>query len=280
MIHLRDLGGLWRRALIVWSDGRSDRDDTEVFWLQGPSLYADLRVPAGRPAFANATCLRDLDFTMLRSMAAQEGFFGRFAVADTVGQWQRTFDYQPDTGIADRGTLAFEDGTLVERGIDLSYVEHWSRIDSGEGMALALAAESGAPGCLVVAGDSFIYARGRVAALPPGGTLAQLIDSAVSLQAAQDLFDCEISFGRRRGSVWRIERSSHGFREGASLSPVFDELARTLAIADLTTEGAPVRHTWRVVAQEGVPSRSFVFDIARVVPHTQDGTVEMAGVTR
>lgn len=280
MIHLRDLGGLWRRALIVWPDGRTDCD-TEVVWLQGPSLYADLRVPAARPADANAACLRDLDRTMLRFMATQEGFFGRFSVADSIGQWQRTFDYQPDTGLADRGALAFENGGLVERGIDLPYVEYWSRIDSGEGMALALATESGTPGCLVGAGDSFIYARARVAALPPlGGTLAQLVDDAASLQAAQDLFDCEISFGRLRGSDWRIERSSHGFRESASLAPVFDERAGTLTIADLTPEGAPGRRTWRVTAQEGVPSRWFVSDGARVVTRTHDGTLELAGEPR
>jgi hypothetical protein len=276
MIHLRDLGGLWRRALIAWPDGHSDRH-TEVFWLQGPSLYADLRVPAGRPA-SNVACLRDLDRTMLQLMARQEGFFGRFSVADEVGQWQRTFDYQPDTGVADRGTLVFEDGILVERGIDLSYVEHWSRIDSGEGMTLALATEQGTPGCLVGTRDSFIYARGRVAAPPLGGTLAQLVDGAASLQAAQDLFDCEISFGRRRGSDWHIERSSHCFREGASLAPVFDERAGTLTVAGLTPEGARVRHTWRVVAQEGVPLRWFAD--ARAASRTHDGTLEMAGAMR
>jgi hypothetical protein len=255
MIDGHDLGGLWRRSLIAWPDGRSDTT-TEVFWLQGPSLYADLRVPAGRPA-VNATCLRDLDMNMLRFMATQEGFFGSFDVGDDIGDWQRTFDFRPDNGLGDSGALTFEGSILVERGIEAPYIEHWQRAHGGEAMALALVSDSGTPGCLVAVGDSFIYARGRATALPFGSALAQLVDDAASLQAAQGLFDCEISFGRRHGNDWRIERSSHCFREGASLAPVFDVAAGTLSIADGTPDGAPIRRTWRVTAEEGAPSRWF-----------------------
>jgi hypothetical protein len=250
MIHLHDLGGFWRRTLIAWPDGRSDRD-TEVFWVQGPSLYADLRIPAGPPLIPYARCLRDLDWAMLRFMAHQEGFFGRFDVINDVGQWQRAFDYQPDNGVMDRGALAFEDGILVERGIDVAYVEHWARrACNGAAVALALKTTGGVAGCLVAAGDAFIYARGRTAALPHGATLSTLIDNAVSLQAAQDLVDCEISFGRRHGGDWRIERSSHCYREGADLAPAFDGPAGTLVVNDLTAGGGPMRRTWRIVSVE------------------------------
>ena len=108
-------------------------------------------------------------------------------------------------------------------------------------MALLLATETGAPGCLVAAGDAFIYARGRATALPPGATLNELIEDAASLQAAQDIFDCEISFGHRRGGDWRIERSSHCFREGATLSPALDGVAALLIVDDVTPEGKPIR---------------------------------------
>jgi len=256
MIHLHDLGGLWRRSLIAWPDGRRETT-TEVFWLQGPSLYADLRVPAGRPDWASVKCLRDLDRTMLRFMATQEGFFGRLDVADSIGDWQRVFDIRPDNGLGDRGALAFEGNILVERGIEAPYIEHWSRAHGGEAMALMLATDGGTPGCLVAVGDSFIYARGREIALPLGAAFSQMVADADSLRAAQDLFDCEISFGRRRGEDWRIERSSHCFREGAALAPVFDEAAGTLSIADVTPDGAPMRRTWRVTAQEGAPMRCF-----------------------
>ena len=249
MVGLGDLCGLWRRTLIAWPDGRRDTD-TDVFWLQGPRTYADLRVPVGRPSSANVSCLRDLDWPLLRFMARQEGFFGRLDVAKAVGTWHRAFDYQPDTGIADHGALAFEDGILVERGIDLPYLEHWSRpVVAKDAMALLLTTEAGIPGCLVVAGAAFIYARGRAVALPRGVTLPQLIDSAASLQSAQALFDCEISFGRRADG-WRIERSSHCFREGARLAPALDGASGVLVIDDVTPEGASLKRAWRFTADE------------------------------
>ena len=251
MIGLRDVCGLWRRALIAWPDGRTDAK-TDVFWLQGPHRYADLRVPAGRPACPGVTCLRDLDWPMLRFMARQEGFFGHLDIAASVGQWHRAFDYQPDTGMADRGTLAFEDGILIERGVDLPYVEHWSRQSGTEdALALSLATKpAAAPGCLVVAGDAFIYARARSVPLPRGENLSELVDGAASLEAAQDLFDCEISFGRRHGGNWRIERSSHCFREGAMLSPELDSAGGALVIDDVTAAGARLQRVWRIAEVE------------------------------
>lgn len=188
MIHLHDLGGLWRRTLIAWPDGRGDRE-TEVFWLQGPSFYADLRIRPGRPARADARGLRDLNMAMLRFMATQNGFFGPFTVADS--NWPRIFDFQSDNGLGDRGALVFEGDILVERGIDAPYLEHRARADAGEAMALVLATGQGTPGCLVAVGDTFIYARGHANALPRGTGLARLV-AAASLQAAQDLFDCEM----------------------------------------------------------------------------------------
>jgi hypothetical protein len=257
MICLSDVTGLWQRILIAWPDGRTDTT-TEVFWLQGPCSYADLRIPAGRPARPNVTCLRDLDRTMLRFMARQEGFFGHLEIVDSVGQWHRAFDYQPDTGMADRGALAFENGILVERGIDVLYTEHWScRSATGALMALLLATETGTPGCLVAAGDAFIYARGRTISLPRGTTLNQLIEGAPSLEAAQDIFDCEISFGRRFAGNWRIERSSHCFREGALLSPVLDSAGGRLVIDDVTPEGTRIKLAWRITGHESTIDAPF-----------------------
>ncbi|MBI1205347.1 MAG: hypothetical protein GC182_22825 [Rhodopseudomonas sp.] len=257
MIGLQDLTGLWRRRSIAWPDGRTDTD-TEVFWLQGPHRYADLRIPAGRPSDAEIACLRDLDRDRLRAMARQEGFFGTLDVMRSVACWHRDFDYRPDTGIADRGSLAFEDGVLIERGIEQPYIEHWLReAGSRQVVALSLTADSGVPGCLVVAGDAFIYARGRATPLPAGSTLEQLIEDAASLAAAQNLFDCEISFGHRHcsedGGDWRIARSSHGFREGAALSPLLDDVNGYLSVDDLTSDGAPFKRTWRIAAFESAP---------------------------
>jgi hypothetical protein len=280
MISLRDISGLWRRTLLAWPDGRTDTE-TAVFWLQGPRRYADLRVPAGRPTGSGVTCLRDLDWTMLRAMARQECFFGHLDIADSVACWHRAFDFQPATGRADRGTLAFEGGILVERGIEFPYIEHWVR-EAGrdEAMALSLTTEAGVPGCLIVAGDAFIYGRGRATPLPAGATLTELIDGAASLKAAQDLFDCEISFGRRRtgdkAGDWRIECSSHGFREGAALSPTLDSVNGLLCINDVTPDGARFERVWRITEQESTADDALMpcFDLEAVRGAMPDATPE------
>src|SRR5262245_7965645 len=106
MVSLSEITGLWRRNLISWPDAEPDTT-TEVYWLQGPKLDVDRRIPAGRPE-CKATCLRELDVRMLRFLARQEGFFGTLEVSDSIGHWRRDFDYQPDTGRQDRGQLTFE----------------------------------------------------------------------------------------------------------------------------------------------------------------------------
>jgi hypothetical protein len=247
ILRLQDLCGFWRRNMIAWPDGRRDTT-TEVWWLQGPHDYADLRIPAGRPAHGGIACLRDLDRTMLAFMARQEGFFGTLGVVQSIGEWTRAFDYQPDTGLPDRGALSFDRGTLVERGIEVPYVEHWRRASDADAV-MSVRLRGAAPpclGCIVAAGDAFIYARGRSAALPAGAGLTQLIAQSRSREAAQDLFDCEISFGRRRGAAWRIERSSLCFREGASLAPFVDDRANALLIDDVSPSGSVVRRQWQI----------------------------------
>jgi hypothetical protein len=233
--------------MIAWPDGRSDTA-TEVYWLQGPHRYADLRIPPGRPAHDGIACLRALDRTMLDFMARQEGFFGTLDVVRSIGEWHRVFDCQPDAGVRDRGALSFDRDTLIERGIERPYVEHWRQECVADAiMSVRLRGEAPrCDGCLVVAGDAFIYARGRCAALPGGASLSELIAESRTLDAAQDLFDCEISFGRRRGPAWRIERSSLCFREGASLAPVLDDRANALRIEDISPSGSAMRRQWQI----------------------------------
>ncbi|HUI97745.1 MAG TPA: hypothetical protein VLX44_18460 [Xanthobacteraceae bacterium] len=233
--------------MIAWPDGRRDTG-TEVYWLQGPRQYADLRIPPGRSAHRGIACLRDLDRTMLDFMARQEGFFGELDVVRSIGTWHRAFDCQPDAGVPDRGALSFDRGMLIERGVARPYVERWRR-ESGSDAVMSVrlsGAASPCTGCIVAAGDAFIYARGRAAALPGGASLAQLIAQSPTLEAAQDLFDCEVSFGHRGGAAWRIARSSLCFREGASLAPVLDERASMLRVDDVSPCGAAVRRQWQI----------------------------------
>lgn len=250
MVRMSDLYGLWRRTMIAWPGRRADRT-TEVYWLQGPTRYADLRIPRGQPELGDGTCLRDLDWPTLRFMARQEGFIGHLSISHSVAHWHRAFDYQPETDVADRGRLEFEGDILVEHGVETAYVEHWRREPetTKEAMALWLATDAGCPvGCLIAAGDAFLYARGRAKPLPRNTTLGRLLDSANSLPEAQMLFDCEISFGRKDSEGWRIERSSLPFRQGQMLRPDVD--GDILTVDDLTEEGAPFRRSWRIVECE------------------------------
>ena len=255
MVSLSDIRGLWRRRLIAWQAGETDTT-TEVYWLQGPKLYADLRIPHGRPP-CSASCLRELDSAMLGFLARQEGFFGHLDVGGSIAHWHRAFDYQPDTGRQDRGRLAFEGGVLVEHGVEAPYIEHWVREPrSGDVMALSLTADAPSrTGCLIVAGEAFMFARSRGTKLPPGADLAECVQAAGSLQAAQDLFDCEISFGRVDGHEWRIERSSLPFREGRSLRADSETGTGSLLVDDLTPEGTSIRRAWQIAAYEGTSAK-------------------------
>jgi hypothetical protein len=198
---------------------------------------------------------------MLRFLALQEGFFGRLEVSSSIGLWHRAFDFQPDTGRQDRGHLAFEHRVLIERGVEAPYIEHWTREpSSNDVMALSLAAD--APprtGCLIVAGEAFMFARSRSAKLPPGADLTECLEAAGSLAEAQDLFDCEISFGRTRDDQWRIERSSLPFREGHTLGPEIEAESGKLLLDDVTPEGSAVRRAWQITSSESTS--------ARPVPH-------------
>jgi hypothetical protein len=254
MVRLSDIQGLWRRRLIGWPGGEMDTT-TEVYWLQGPHLYTDLRIPEGRPA-CTASCLRELDWPILKFLARLEGFFGHLDVEDSVGHWHRAFDYQPPTEHADRGRLTFEGAVLSEHGIESPYLEHWVREAGSEDVfALSLKTEDRI-GCFVAAGTAFMFAKSRSKPLPAGADLTECVAGAASLAEAQDLFDCEISFGRVRDSEWRIERSSLPFREGHELHPDFENKTGTLSVDDLTLDGLPERRAWHIAALEGTSARS------------------------
>jgi hypothetical protein len=252
-VSLSELQGLWRRRLMSWPEGKADTT-TEVYWLQGPKFYADLRIPAGRPE-SKATCLCELDWPMLHFLARQEGFFGTLDVAASIGHWHRIFDYQPTTGREDRGHLAFEHEVLIERGAEAPYVEHWVREAEDNGaMALSLAAK-GYIACLITAGEAFMFARSRGTPLPLEADLSACVEQAGSLENAQALFDCEITFGRVIDQQWRIERSSLPFREGQMLRPDICADTGKLLLDDITRKGLFLRRVWTITSTEGSRGR-------------------------
>ena len=231
-------------------DGRRDAE-TWVGWLQGRTYFADLRQPAGRPDMAGASSLDDLSAEQVAWLATQEGFAGTLAEDADCVVWTRLIDFQPPSGDVDAGRVRFDaEGRLVEEGRDIPYVEHWSR-DAEPPSAACWGAslidpEGGPPARLVRAGDRFMFARARLAELPRGARLADLVREAASMAARRALVDCEISLGRIEAAGWRIERSSLPFREGRVI-------AATASGDSLALSEPGGTRVWRIESSEGEP---------------------------
>jgi hypothetical protein len=217
---LESLKGLWTRSLIAWPDGTSDTT-TEVWWLQGPGLYCDLRQPADAPSFAGVTCLADVTPTQLEWMAKQDAFAGELIFDGVCFEWQRDINLQPCTAHPDRGHLHFEADVLVERGEQIPYIEHWHQSTRCAGPLAAAKledAESRIRGYLVRVDGLFMYARASDRDLTSGTTLIDCVRAAPSYAAALRLLDFEVSFGRIGPKGWIIERSTLPFRRNSQFS--------------------------------------------------------------
>ncbi len=217
MPTIAEITGLWRRSLIKWPDGEKSDTTTSVRWMQSPGLFVDLRQPADRPSFEDATCLRQLDRAQIEWLVLQEGFAGEIHFDGVYFEWQRQIDLQPRAAFPDAGRFWFEGEVMVEEGRDLPYIEHWHREPQASQRCAGIGlrdAETGLAGILVRAGDLFMYARARACDFPPRLNLPQHIRTVASVRDAQDLIDCEISFGRISAADWRIEHSSLPFKEG------------------------------------------------------------------
>ena len=246
-VSVRDTFGLWERSLLAWPDGRRDTT-TFAAWLQGPSLFADLRQPADAPSFDGVSCLNDLQPSHLGWLALQEGFAGRFVRAGSAFEWHRAVDFQCPSANTDAGYLEFSDGTLVEQGRDIPYIEHWHRASPAgwPHVAMEMRDQHGRAGFLVRAGAIFMYVRDREVVLPHGGALKDLVGAATP-EAARSLIDCEISVGSRYGSAWIIERSSLPYRVGADLALSFSTDRQSFAVNDVSADGETRLRHWTVI---------------------------------
>ncbi len=214
--------GVWTREWIEVNGVRSSR--FAVHYLQTPSLFADVRLPIQRPAFAHATSFADLTDDELLLLAKQRGFTGRVtAVGDTI-TWQHEIDFQPPDGTPDIGRVQRIGPTqMYEHALDSSYVESWRSVASGDEAFLVVRVERAGrlDQILLVASDYFLYVRNRSADLPVAKSLDSLI---VATRASRTqiiaLLDCEFSTGRvRAGSVpWEIQASTLPWREGHQLA--------------------------------------------------------------
>ncbi len=214
------LAGLWTRSLLILPDGARDAS-TAATWLQGPSLFVDLRIPSGRPDFSHVAKLADLTMQDCRWLAMQQGFAGVFRQEEGVFWWHREIDFQPPARLPDAGRLCWKGDVLVETGQFADYLEHWHRrpnIPAAPAGAMRLRSrEDGGTAIFVRAGALFMFARARSpepALTTPN--LATCVEGAADLRTAQALVDCELSLGEVAN--WRITRSSLPFREGAALA--------------------------------------------------------------
>jgi hypothetical protein len=110
-VLMTDCGGLWRRTLLIDSEGSRDTS-THVAWLQGITAYADTR-----------------------------GFAGRLSQHGDVFEWQRLIDIEPPGPFPDAGRMRWETGALIEVGVHEDYVEHWVRQNGPAAPCWALFAE-------------------------------------------------------------------------------------------------------------------------------------------
>lgn len=247
---LAGLQGLWTRSLIQWPDGRRDVT-TAVHWLQAPSLYIDLRQPAGRPDFSATRALAEVDEAQIAWLVRQEGFAGRLRHADGWFEWGRTIDFQPQAVYSDCGSLRYTSDRMIEVGRDIPYVEHWHRAEVGDVVRAAAArlvdVDSGRVAALARVGDVFMLAVDRPAALPALPDLASCVAAAADRAARLALLDCELAVGRIVQGHWQLAHSSLPWREGRALSP-------RRAGPDLIELGDATGHCYRLEELEGEPA--------------------------
>jgi hypothetical protein len=217
-----------------------------VRYLQTPFWFGDVRIPVDRPRIT-AGSLAELGDAELASLAKQRGFFGHTTVAGDVSTWHHELDYQPSNGSVDTGRIErLGASSMLEHGLDGSFVEHWWNLGSGDGKFLTVRVMRAGrlDRMLVVAGDHFLYARNRASDLPAARSLTELAAQASREQLLAYL-DCELSHGRvRGGSVpWQIEHSTLPWREGTQLAFV-DDL--TVGPAGALAARAAAGETWTI----------------------------------
>jgi len=234
--------GLWRRREISFPDGRRDTT-TRVFWLQGPRLFADLRVPADRPNVADARGFADYSGTALLGLAAMQGFAGRFEIDGGTCRWLRELDYHPPGGLPDEALFRIEGDILVETGIHAAYEEIWQR-ETPLGAALAAFRPVEGKGLLVLAGDHFILVEERRAELPEAPSLAALIEADAGTPPAAERLGMLIAYGRIEQG-WSVELSTFPWLEGKTWRASYDDGSGVLELT------GPVVRQWRLVESSG-----------------------------
>jgi hypothetical protein len=232
------LRGVWTREWI--QEGKAQSNTLDVFYLQTPTYFADVRLPKDRPRFPNVKSFADLTDQQLRLLARQNGFTGLTTTSGPVATWNHDIQFQPSDGAPDRGRLQRIAPTRMhEHGLDGSYIESWRSTTGGNGQFLVIRVTHTGRllRTLVVVGNQFVYVRNRAKDLPAAASFEALFDlTAASRAQIEEYLDCEFSVGRvRGGSVpWEIQHSTLPWREGHHL-----EFVDEVGAAEGQTELAP-----------------------------------------
>mmetsp|Transcript_26581 Transcript_26581/g.64204 ORF Transcript_26581/g.64204 Transcript_26581/m.64204 type:complete len:309 (-) Transcript_26581:26-952(-) len=245
-----DLCGVWERPLFMGGFREHTDADTEVYNVQTPSLFVDLRFPRTRDVLvtqlpATATCVGDLTTEQLRLLARQHCFAGyslpdwssgslvvsRHHIVDwnysaqfprsRPNQWRVQFN-------EDRSSFK-EWSVAVDAFGQAVYMERWQRRPEGDpGRYLALYRAKGSPALLVLVGDRFAFAEDRsgspiVDGARAGGcaALADVAAGSGDRGALEQLVGIAGSTGlvdaRNGRPPWTIDRSTHPWLEGTQL---------------------------------------------------------------
>jgi hypothetical protein len=254
--RIDDVRGLWRRT--IYRRGNDVPDcSTDVFWLQGPHFFADIRQPVEHTSFGHVGCLRDLNADHLAWLALQEAFAGKLELNGTVAWWRRSIDLQPEGPFADRARLQQTGDMLDEYGTESPYYERWERQNQSTSPCWGLRVVSladGRSGFLVRVAERLMFGRTRKSSLPSGRNLTEALDEVPTLEEKQDLLDFEVSLGSiaPNGNEWLIERSTLPFKQGRvwSIQLRADALggrAHVIEVGDLDSEGNRIVGTWRII---------------------------------
>lgn len=259
------LQGKWRR-LILSRPGETVDCTTSVSWLQGPAFFIDLRQPVNIVNRIAANCLAELTIDEAASLATQDGFAGEFAISGGVAEWRHEIDFHSPGPIRDRATLVHEGDLLIEHGLESDYMEYWQRspvLNDLQGASARLRClESGRSAFLVQHGRHFAYARDRGSGLPPGCNLHDILGTSCP-KHAQDLVDCEISFGTITSAGWQIVSSTLPWRIGSILIEEDAlEFGDRFCISDIDAHGRPMARHLAVIQAYGdfvpFPARHFL----------------------
>lgn len=166
MITREDLQGHWRRDWIK-APGIDDHS-TRVHWMQAGALFADLRVPLGRPDFSGFGCLADLPSSALDVLLQAEGFAGTITVAAGRCTWHRDINWHGQPEMDDIGAMSFADGALMEDGVLGEYRERWAREEARPLRGHRLAYDD-MSGVLIENDDVFLVGIGRALDAPARG---------------------------------------------------------------------------------------------------------------